>query len=62
MILMQEIEFDIYVHITGIVEAESAKDADLIDAIFPDGYVGEIDEVSTWPRFPEEGFIHVLEE
>lgn len=59
---MKEIEFDVYVHITGIVEAESVNDRDLIDAIFPDGYEGEIDEVSICPRFPTEGFIHAVEE
>lgn len=59
---MQEIEFDVYVHITGIVEAESVNDRDLIDAIFPNGYVGEVDDVSICPRFPTEGFIHAVEE
>ncbi len=59
---MQEIEFDVYVHITGVVEAESTKERDLIDAIFPNGYEGEIDDVSICPRFSIEGFIHTVEE
>ena len=35
-------EFDLYIHIHGTIDAESDSDSDMIDAIFPDGYEGEI--------------------
>lgn len=59
---MKEIEYDIYIHMVGTVEAESESHGDLIDAIFPDGYEGVIDGISTSPHFLPEGYIHVYDE
>ncbi|MCI8837519.1 MAG: hypothetical protein HFG74_05585 [Hungatella sp.] len=58
---MKEIEFDIYIHMTGTVEAESDSADNLLDAIFPDGYEGVADGISTNPRFLPEGYIHVFD-
>ena len=33
----------------------------LLDAIFPDGYEGVADGISTNPRFLPEGYIHVFD-
>ena len=35
---MKEIEYDVYIRMTGQVWAESEDQLDFIDAVFPDGY------------------------
>lgn len=60
--MSKTIEFDVYVHIRGIVEAESDDEADLLDAIFPDGWEGEVDSVFTDPSFMPQGYIKCTDE
>lgn len=53
---MKTVDFDLYVHITGTVEVEKVLRSpdDLLDAIFPDGWEGEVMGVSTSPQFLPE--------
>lgn len=60
--MIKTIEFDVYVHIHGIVEAKSDEDADLLDAIFPDGCEGEVDSIFTDPSFMPKGYIRCTDE
>ncbi len=59
---MKEIAYDVYIRMTGQVWAESEDHLDLIDAVFPDGYEGVIEEISTNIRFADEGYIRVIRE
>lgn len=59
---MKEIVYDLYIHMTGQVTAESEEMADLIDAIFPDGYEGVIEDISTSIHFPVNGYVDIIEE
>ena len=48
---MVRVEFDMFVHIAGEVEMDKAPavPADLVDAVFPDGFQGELLGVTTQP-------------
>lgn len=59
---MKEIEYDVYIRMTGQVWAESEDQLDFIDAVFPDGYEGVIEGISTNARFADEGYIRVVRE
>lgn len=59
--MSKQIDFNVYVHIRGSVEAESDSEADLLDAIFPDGWEGEVLGVSTDAQFLPSGYIRVTE-
>lgn len=59
---MKEIAYDLTIHMTGQVTAESEEMADLIAAIFPDGYDGVIEDISTDIRFPVKGYVTVIGE
>jgi hypothetical protein len=58
---MYEVRYDVYVHIRGAVEMEEELqyDGDLLDYIFPDGWEGEIDDITTCPHYPTEGYIEI---
>ena len=60
--MSKTIEFDAYVHIRGIVEADSDSEADLLEAIFPDGWEGEVYSLFTDPSFMPEGYIKCTDE
>lgn len=55
-----EYDFDLYIHIRGTVEAESADEWDLLDAIMPDGCGGEIMGVTTNPQYCTKGYIEMV--
>ena len=59
---MKEIEYDVYIRMTGQVWAESEDQLDFIDAVFPDGYEGVTEGISTNVRFADEGYIRVVRE
>ena len=59
---MKEIAYDVYIHMTGEVWAESEEQLDFIDAGFPGGYEGVIEEISTNVRFADEGYMRVIRE
>ena len=59
--MSKKIDFDVYVHIKGSVEAESAREDDLLDAIFPGGWEGEVWGVSTDASFLPSGYIDVID-
>ena len=59
---MKEIEYDVYIRMTGQVWSESEAQLDFIDAVFPDGYEGVIEGISTNVRFADEGYIRVVRE
>lgn len=58
---MKTVDFDVYVHIAGSVEVEETPDTpdDLLDAIFPDGWEGEVMDVTTKPHFYPDGYMEV---
>jgi hypothetical protein len=59
---MNEYEVSVYVHIRAVIEAESDSESDILDALFPDGWVGEIDSVSTDTNFLPKGYIECISE
>lgn len=59
--MSKKIDFDVYVHIIGSVEAESESEADLLDAIFPGGWEGEVWGVSTDANLLPTGYINASE-
>lgn len=59
--MSKKIDFDVYVHIIGSVEAESESEADLLDAIFPGGWEGEVWGVSTDAHLLPTGYINASE-
>lgn len=58
---MYEVRYDVYVHIRGAVEMDEELQCDLalLDYIFPDGWEGEIDDITTCPHYPTEGYIKI---
>ena len=61
---MSTVRFDLYVHIGGEVDVDDKPDTpnDLLDAIFPDGWEGEVYDVTTCPRFCSEGYMEVSDD
>lgn len=58
------VEFDLYVNIHGEVEVDdySGDPNELLDAIFPNGWEGEVWDVFTDPSFMPKGYIEVTDE
>lgn len=58
---MKTVDFDLYVHITGTAEVEETPESpdDLLNAIFPDGWEGEVMGVSTSPQSLLKGYMKV---
>lgn len=61
---MPTYEFDVYVHIHGEVEADDDIETPdgLEDFIFPDGYEGEILDISKTARFGSEGYLRRIDD
>lgn len=59
---MKTFEVDVYVHISGIIEAESDSEGDILDGLFPDGWEGEVDSVTTDPNHYPKGYILCIDE
>lgn len=61
---MKKVEFRVYVCIHGEVEIEDTpKDPnDLLNAIFPYGWVGEVSDVLTDTRFLPNGYMNITDE
>ena len=57
------IDFDLYVNISGEVEVEDyhGDPNELLDAIFPDGWEGEVMDTFTDPQFMPKGYVEVSE-
>lgn len=62
--MLKNVAFDLYVHIKGEVEVEDygGDPNELLDAIFPDGWEGEIWDVFTDPAFMPKGYVEVTDE
>lgn len=60
---MKEVDFNIYVNISGVVEVDEydGDPNELLDAIFPDGWEGEIMDTFIDPQFMPNGYIEVTE-
>ena len=58
------VEFDLYVNIHGQVEVDDygGDPNELLDAIFPDGWEGEVWDVFTDPSFMPKGYVEVTDE
>ena len=54
---MKEYDVNVYVHIRGVVMAESDDESDILEALFPDGWEGEVEGVSTDPNYLPRGHI-----
>lgn len=61
--MSKEIDFSLYVHISGCVEVDSydGDPNELLDAIFPDGWVGEVGDVFVDTMFMPKGYIDVID-
>ncbi len=59
--MAKNVSFNLYVHINGEVEVEDygGDPNELLDAIFPDGWVGEVWDVFTNPSFMQNGYVEV---
>ena len=57
------VEFNLYVNIHGEVEVEDYEGDpnELLDAIFPDGWEGEVLDTFTDPQFMSKGYIEVTD-
>lgn len=57
------VNYHLYVDINGEVEVEDygGDPNELLDAIFPDGWDGEVMDVFTDPSFMSKGYIEVTE-
>ena len=57
------VTFNLYVNIRGQVEVDEYDDypMELLDAIFPDGWEGEIEDVFIDPHFMPRGYLEVEE-
>ncbi len=62
--MAKNVSFDLYVHISGGVEVEDygGDPNELLDAIFPDGWEGEVGGVFTDPSFMPKGYVKVTDE
>ena len=60
---MTEVDFSLYVNISGVVEVDeyNGDPNELLDAIFPDGWEGEIMDTFIDPQFMPKGYIEVTE-
>lgn len=60
---MKEVDFNLYVNISGVVEVDEydGDPNELLDAIFPDGWEGEIMDTFIDPQFMPKGYIEVTE-
>lgn len=61
---MKEVSFDLYINISGSVEVNEYNDDpnELLDAIFPNGWEGEIMDTFIDPQFMPKGYIEVTED
>lgn len=57
---MKTFDVSVYVHISAIIEAESDSESDILDGLFPDGWEGEVDSVSTDTQFLPKGYIECI--
>lgn len=57
------VNFDLYVNISGEVEVDeyNGDPNELLDAIFPDGWEGEVWDTFIDPQFMPKGYIEVEE-
>lgn len=59
-----EVRYNLYIHIGGVVDVDDFPQSpeDLLDAIFPDGWDGEIYDVTTSaPHYGTDGYMEVIE-
>ncbi len=61
--MSKEVRFKLYVSIRGAVEVDEydGDPNELLDAIFPGGWEGEIEDAFINPQFMPEGYIEVTE-
>jgi len=61
--MAKNVAFDLYVHICGEVEVEDygGDPNELLDAIFPNGWEGEVWDAFTDPSFMPKGYVEVTD-
>ncbi len=61
--MAKTIEFNLYIHICGEVETEeyNGDPNELLDTILPNGWEGEIWDVTTDPSFMSKGYVKVTD-
>lgn len=61
--MAKNVSFSLYIHIDGEVEVEDYKGDpnELLNAILPDGWVGEVRDVFIDPSFMPNGYVEVTD-
>lgn len=60
---MSTIRYDLYFHLCGEVEVDDTEDElEFLDAVFPDGFTGELMGWSEYPKFCSKGYMEVVDD